>query len=190
MLSWYFDFPLFDQEQPVYIDATDTSRFWTANQCRIAIRRIAAGFRELGVTSGDCVSIYSFNSLDYPILVNGIIGFGGVYTGGNPSFTQFELVHHLRTSQAKAIVVEPELLDTCLKAAAEVGLPRSRIILFAEKGSLAEQRYGLRCWRELFEHGEMEWPKFDDESTAKNTTAALLYSSGTTGECTAPPDRI
>jgi acyl-coenzyme A synthetase/AMP-(fatty) acid ligase len=28
----------------------------------------------------------------------------------------------------------------------------------------------------------MDWPRFDDESTAQNTTAALLFSSGTTGK--------
>jgi long-subunit acyl-CoA synthetase (AMP-forming) len=135
------------------------------------------------VKNGDCVCVFSFNTLDYPVLVNGIVGFGGVYTGCNPSYTAFELVHHLRSSHAQIVVVEPELLNTCLKAADEVGIPRNRILLFADKGGPAEKEHGLKSWRELFEHGEMDWPVFDNEATAKNTTAALLYSSGTTGKC-------
>jgi 4-coumarate--CoA ligase len=126
--------------------------------------------------------VYSFNSLDYPVLVNGIIGFGGVYTGCNPSYTKSEFLHHLQSSQTKIIVVEPELVDICLEAAKEFGLPQNRILLFANKDSPAEKKYGIRSWRELFDHGEMDWPVFDHEATAKNTTAALLYSSGTTGE--------
>lgn len=182
ILSWYFKSPTFDQDRPIYIDATDTSRHWTANQCRAAIRQLAAGFRSMGVKNGDCVCIYSFNSLDYPVLVNGIIGFGGVYTGCNPSYTKSELLHHLRSSHSKIVVVEPELAQTCLEAAAEYGIPKERILLFAEKGDEGEKKFGLRSWRELFEHGEMDWPVFDSEATAKSTTAALLYSSGTTGE--------
>lgn len=184
-MSWYFDDPKIDQDQPIYIDATDTDIYWTANQCKRAIRQIAAGFTKvLNVEPGDCVCIHSFNNLDYSVLVNGIIGFGGVYTGCNPSYTKFELEHHLKTSHAKVIVVELDLLETCLGAAAEVGLPRDRILLFAEKDTDAGKKYGLRSWLELFEHGEMDWPKFDDLQTAQDTTAALLYSSGTTGMST------
>ena len=30
-------------------------------------------------------------------------------------------------------------------------------------------------------HGEQDWVRFDDETTSMQTTAALLFSSGTTG---------
>ena len=185
ILSWYFDNPKFDQDQPLYIDALDTSKFYTANQSRKAIRQLAAGFRKLGLKNGDCVCVYSFNSLDYPVLVNGILGFGGVYTGCNPSYTKFELVHHLKSSKAAVVVVEPELFETALKACEEVGVPKERVLLFAERDAKEVAESGVKSWRELFEYGEIDWPKFDDEATSKNTTAALLYSSGTTGECSA-----
>lgn len=181
ILSWYFDNPSFDQDRAIYIDANDPARHWTAKQCRLAIRQIAAGFRNLGVKTGDTILIFSFNNLDYPVLVNGIIGFGGVYTGCNPSYTSYELVHHIQSSHAKILVVEPELLPTCLRAAAEIGFPESRILIFDDNGLESEKGTKLKSWRTLFDHGEMDWPRFNDLSTAKNTTAALLYSSGTTG---------
>jgi non-ribosomal peptide synthetase component E (peptide arylation enzyme) len=80
ILSYYFDSPQFDQDKPLIIDALDTKRFWTAKQAKDAIRKLAAGFKAAGLRPGDCVCIHSFNDLNYPILVNGIAGFGGVYT--------------------------------------------------------------------------------------------------------------
>lgn len=77
------------------------------------------------------------------------------------------------------VLVEPEILPNLLKAAQEVGLPRDRILIFDNHGQNLED--GFRSWRVLFEHGEMDWPRFDDLETARNTTAALLFSSGTTG---------
>lgn len=91
ILSWYFDEPLFDHDAPLYIDAEDESRTWTANQCKKAIRQIAAGFKANGLEAGDTVCIHSFNELNYPILVNGILGCGGVYTGANPAYTYVTL---------------------------------------------------------------------------------------------------
>jgi long-subunit acyl-CoA synthetase (AMP-forming) len=63
-----------------------------------------------------------------------------------------------------------------MKATTKLGLPRERILLCADSDG-----HGLKSWRTLFTAGELDWPRFDDLSTAKNTTAALLYSSGTTG---------
>lgn len=177
ILSWYFDSPEFDQDQPVYIDALDTQRCWSARQCRKAIRQLAAGFRQLGLKNGDCVCVLAFNSIDYPVLANGILGFGGVYTGCNPSYTAFEFAHHLRSSQAAVIIVEPDLAETCFRAATELNIPRERILLFADTDG-----HGLKSWKTLFNCGEMDWPRFYDQSTAQNTTAALLFSSGTTGK--------
>lgn len=53
----------------MFIDGFDTSRFWTANQARKAIRQLGAGFTAAGLFAGDCVCIASFNDLNYPILV-------------------------------------------------------------------------------------------------------------------------
>ena len=126
--------------------------------------------------NGDCVCVLAFNSIDYPVLANGILGFGGVYTGCNPSYTAFEFAHHLRSSQAAVIIVEPGLLETCFKAATELNIPRERILLFADTDA-----HGLKSWKTLFNYGESDWPRFADQSTAQHTTAALLFSSGTTG---------
>lgn len=90
-----------------------------------------------------------------------------------------ELVHHLRASDTKAVIVEPPLLKTLHAAASELGLSSDRILVFDNKGE--EVPSGFRSWKWLFGHGEVDWPKFSDLETAQRTAAALLFSSGTTG---------
>ena len=77
------------------------------------------------------------------------------------------------------VVVEPELLPTLQKAATECGLSDDRILVFDNHGQQVPA--GFKSWRTLFEYGETDWPRFDDLAIAQKTTAALLFSSGTTG---------
>lgn len=74
------------------------------------------------------------------------------------------------------IVVQPELLPTITLAAKEAGIPQERILIFDDRPI-----DGFVSWRVLFDHGERDWPRFDDEHTQSQTTLARLFSSGTTG---------
>lgn len=115
----------------------------------------------------------------------GIVAFGGVFAGSNPSHTAYELAHAFKIAQVRALIVEPELLPNALKAAEEVGIPRSRIFVFDHHTPLSvpssDQWDGLKSWRSLMEHGTSDWVRWDDEKKSKDTTAARLFSSGTTG---------
>ncbi|GIZ39510.1 hypothetical protein CKM354_000289200 [Cercospora kikuchii] len=176
ILSWYFDSPRFDQNRQIYVYAADATKFWTAEQCRKVIRQLAAGFQHIGLQAQETVCIHAFNSINYPVLVNGIVAAGGVFTGSNPAYTLHELIHHLRTSKTKFVIVEPELLPTFLEAAEHVSVDRDRIFAFSETSY-----NDVRSWTELRKHGEKDWPRFNDQRTARATLAALLFSSGTTG---------
>jgi len=48
------------------------------------IRKLVAGFRRAGVSSSDCVCCILSIIFNYPIVVLGIIGAGGIFTGTNP----------------------------------------------------------------------------------------------------------
>lgn len=177
--SWTFDNPPFNQDDPIYIDAKDPSLTISLNQARSLIRKLVAGFHAAGVSKGDCVCVHSFNDLYYPILFQGIIASGAVYTGTNPGSTDYELIHHIKTSKATFLITEPELLDNALKAAKDRGIPQSKIWIFNTLGQNVPD--GFKSWEVLLEHGDEDWVRFDDEKTAKTTTAARLFSSGTTG---------
>ncbi|KAI9659308.1 MAG: hypothetical protein M1821_001566 [Bathelium mastoideum] len=207
LCSWMFDEPSYDIDKPIYVDIADPSHYITARHAKVLVRKLCAGFRKAGLEKGDCVVIHAFNSIYYPIVVLGIIAFGGIFAGTNPAYTPFELIHHLKTSRAKCVVAEPEILDSVLAAAKEVKLLNSRVFLFDHdrqpQGAKAAPKT-FQSWRNLLVHGEEDWIRFNDEKiqvynqnaclyilllhevdqltlTQASTEAARLFSSGTTG---------
>jgi len=71
------------------------------------------------------------------------------------------------------------MLPSILIAAKECQVPQSNIWIF----DVLNQKFpkAFRSWKELLKNGETDWVRFDDEKTCKETTAARLFSSGTTG---------
>ncbi|CEJ61952.1 hypothetical protein PMG11_10468 [Penicillium brasilianum] len=179
LLSYIFDDPLYDQDKPIYIDVRDPTRSISCNQARKLIRQLIAGLRASGVRPGDCVLIHSFNDINYSILVLAIIGAGGVFTGSNPAYTPTELAHHIRASEAKFLISEPEILKSLLGAAQQTGVSQRNVWIFNNLGQSVPA--GQKSWTELLKFGEADWVRFNDLETARTTTAARLFSSGTTG---------
>ncbi|PSN69630.1 4-coumarate-CoA ligase-like protein [Corynespora cassiicola Philippines] len=197
ILSWIFDDQKYDQDKPIYIDATNPTRTISSRQARSTIRKLCAGFQAEGLEDGDCVCVVSFNDIYYPLAFLGILSFGGIFAGSNPSHTPGELSHALRTAACRALLVEPAVLPTALKAAKEVGIPRSRVFVFDHETPLSqawderevwgeglggEERWGgCRSWRVLMGRGEGAWVGWDDAEKNRTRVAARLFSSGTTG---------
>ncbi|KAF7189031.1 Phenylacetyl-CoA ligase epaB [Pseudocercospora fuligena] len=176
LISWCQDnHSTYDQNKAIYVD-TATGDTISANQAYKYIRQLVAGFRAAGLKRGDCVCIHSFNNLYYPILVQGIVAAGGVFVGTNPSYTAYELEHAIKTSKARYMIAEPDLLDAPKKVARQLGLTDDRILLLSDDANSQHA-----TWRSLLRHGEQDWVRFNDLETAKNTTAFLMFSSGTTG---------
>lgn len=114
----------------------------------------------------------------YSLLFLAIVAAGGIFAGTNPAYTTYELVHHVKTSLTKFLVVEPELLDPILEAAKQCNIPEKNIYMLDIH---QPPRQGFESWTSLLEYGEQDWVRFDDAETSKKRTAARLYSSGTTG---------
>jgi acyl-CoA synthetase (AMP-forming)/AMP-acid ligase II len=108
-----------------------------------------------------------------------IIGAGGIFTGSNPSYTSHELAHHIKASQSKFIFSEPEILNSLLHAARQADIPRENIWIFDNLNQPIPN--GMLSWKSLFDLGEEDWVRFNNLDTAQQTTAARLFSSGTTG---------
>lgn len=125
------------------------------------------------------ISVLIIYQIYYPILFLGVVASGGVFAGSNPSYTQFELSHHIKTAKVKFIISEPHIVAPVLAAAQENDILKSRIWIFDEFNR--ELPSNMKSWRSLLGHGEQDWVRFDDLATAKSTAAARFFSSGTTG---------
>nr|OQO31797.1 hypothetical protein B0A51_00699 [Rachicladosporium sp. CCFEE 5018] len=179
LLSWTFDDQSYDQDDPIYIDALKPSNNISSRQARKLIRQLVAGFHAAGLQQGDVVNIHSFNSIWYPIFLLGVVAAGRVFSGTNPAYTPYELSHALKISKARFVLVQPDLIDGVLKASRDVGLPEKNIVIFNPHGERSLPGYAQ--WSDLLQHGEQDWVRFDNLETTKNTTAAMLFTSGTTG---------
>ncbi|KAF2709612.1 acetyl-CoA synthetase-like protein [Pleomassaria siparia CBS 279.74] len=179
ILSWTYDTPLFDQHKAIYIDAADETQSITAAQARLFTRQLIAGFKKAGLNKGDVVLIHSFNNIWYPVIVLGIVGFGGIFTGTNPSYTPAELKHAIDASKVKLIISEPELLSSINTLVETNSFSPSKILVLDSPNQANSS--GFPSWRTLLTHGEQDWLRFDSLRTSKDTTALLLFSSGTTG---------
>ena len=77
------------------------------------------------------------------------------------------------------MISEPEILKSLQGAAQETGVPEQNVWIFNNLGQAVPT--GHKSWKELVKFGEADWVKFNDLETARTTTAARLFSSGTTG---------
>ena len=129
---------------------------------------------------GECVLVHSFNDIYYPILFLAISGLGAIFAGTNPGYTPLELRHHVTITEAKFLISEPELLDSLLEATNDTGIPESNVRIFNHLPTQSVPK-GFLSWKDLLQHGEGDWIRFDDLHSAENTTAVRFTSSGTTG---------
>lgn len=65
----------YNPNQPLFIDAEDPSRSFTATQFRQLVRTLIAGFKAHNVRQGDCVLLHLGNSVSemhvYPVFQTG-----------------------------------------------------------------------------------------------------------------------
>jgi acyl-CoA synthetase (AMP-forming)/AMP-acid ligase II len=125
------------------------------------------------------IKVNRVHQIYYSIAFLGIVAAGGVFAGTNPSYTTFELEHHIRTARIKFWIVDPDFIPIVQSTSAACGIPSSNIFAFDVLGQ--EVAAGFRSWKSLQIHGEVHWERFDDIERAKRTPIARLFSSGTTG---------
>lgn len=170
-------------DQPVWIDADDTTNSLSPKQLLYWVERLGAGLEKLGFNYGDAIMMVSSNHIFIPVLYLGIAGAGRVFTGGNPAYGVQELSFQLDNTGAKAIFVQPQYLETVLKVAEKNGFPRERIYLFDDKPCSSGDR-GIEDWRTMLapeaESKEWTWHSMTAQESG-STMAVLNYSSGTTG---------
>ncbi|KAJ4502609.1 hypothetical protein HRR78_008274 [Exophiala dermatitidis] len=58
----------YDNDQPIFIDATDPSRSISALRALHVVRRLIKGLKELGLKEGDCVCLHAFNNVSTPLV--------------------------------------------------------------------------------------------------------------------------
>ncbi|KAI3470524.1 hypothetical protein Pfo_027187 [Paulownia fortunei] len=133
-----------------------------------SITSLAAGlYHGLGVRKGDVVFILSPNSLLYPIICLAVLFIGAVITTANPLNTELEIAKQVRDSGAKLAISAPEEIYKLFST----GVPILLTSHSKEDDQLSVEGLIENC----------ESLEIPEVKPTQSDTAAILYSSGTTG---------
>ncbi|KAF9558158.1 putative fatty-acid--CoA ligase FadD10 [Mortierella alpina] len=169
---------------PVLVDSL-TKRVIRYGEWKRDTRRWATGLQSIGFKRGDVLGLFSFNQVDYSIAMFGPILMGAITTTVNSAYTVDELVYQLLDSGASVLVTHPELLPVARAGAQRAGLSEDKIFLFGE-----QVVDGFRPYTALMPPLSLSLSVREDHLAegvplegplAKETTALICYSSGTTG---------
>ncbi|KAK9691172.1 hypothetical protein RND81_09G181000 [Saponaria officinalis] len=171
MVSFLFQNISLYPDQPALIDS-DSGKIVTFSDLKSMVTNVSHGIINLGIEKGDVVMIFAPNSIQYPVIFLGIIAAGAIATTVNPVYTVFEIKKQVNDCKPKLIVTVPELWDKVK----DLNLP---VVMLGCKGDQnLVSKLKLVYFSDLVNGCYEELPKV---LVKQSDTAALLYSSGTTG---------
>ena len=148
------------------------------------VKRLATGFRELGVADGERVGIFAGTRMEWAQCDFAVLAAGGVVTTVYTSSSPRQVAYLLSDAGAGGVVVENgDLLDRVLEVEDEVDL--EFVVVVDETDHEALSRDDVHTLAEVHALGEAGF----DEATYTDwlderdpdDLASLIYTSGTTG---------
>ncbi|KAL8243954.1 hypothetical protein R6Q59_010212 [Mikania micrantha] len=168
-----------DKPLAAFIDAETKERLDWA-QVKAKSTAISSSLvRQHGLQPHDTVTIFSTNSIWFPVCLLATSRAGGRVSGAPPAFTIDEMVYALKVAKTKIIFTLPAALDKVRAAAAQVGIPSSKIFLV--QGAAEGYQNADDLARSESDHEAC--PHFSLPPNMSNTELCgfLNFSSGTTG---------
>uniref|UniRef100_A0A7N0RH78 4-coumarate--CoA ligase n=1 Tax=Kalanchoe fedtschenkoi TaxID=63787 RepID=A0A7N0RH78_KALFE len=159
--------PLSENSKVALVDASTNAEV-SYGQLRRSVESLASGlYHALGVRKGDVVFVLAPNSVMYPTICLAVLSVGAILTTANPLNTALEIAKQVRDSGAKLGIAASEELEK-LKP---TGVPAIVIHRSSDEKLVSVE--------ELVECCDLELPEL--AKPCQKDTAAILYSSGTTG---------
>ncbi|KAI1345605.1 acetyl-CoA synthetase-like protein [Xylaria sp. FL0043] len=165
-----------------FVDATTKERVSWKDVKEAATYISTSLSRDYGLNAGDTVSLFSRNTIWYPVMLFAAMRVGGVVSGASPAYNVEEMTYALRTANAKFIATHPTSIDVALEAARNAGIPKQHIFLL--EGRLD----GYTTIQDLIERGrkysngdQIPYTRLPQGKKNGDVCALLSFSSGTTG---------
>lgn len=137
--------------------------------------------RKYGLKEQQTVSLFSTNTIWYPVSMWATVRVGGRVNGASPSYTVEEMVYALRTAEARILMTLPSSLDVAVSAAMEAGIPKSHVLLLegSAPGFLSVQ--DLIAQYDTERLAEVPYYHIPSGQSNEDVCGYLNFSSGTTG---------
>lgn len=165
-----------------YLDATTGERLsW--RQVRDNATYISTALvRKYAFAPQDTLSLFSPNSIWYPVTLFAAVRVGGVVSGASPAYNVDEMTYALRTARAKFIATHPASLAIAAEAARNVGIPKAHIFLLeGELAGYTTVQDLIRLGKGYGKQGQVPQFRIPPGLTNNKVCAFLSFSSGTTG---------
>ncbi|KAJ7562963.1 hypothetical protein O6H91_03G090700 [Diphasiastrum complanatum] len=166
-----------DRSDKVALIDAPSGRAVTFGELKQQVLALAAGLGRMGVKQGDVVMMVLPNSIEYPLIFLAVMWMGAVITPINPLSKTLEIETLMKDSNPRLIVTISEEIDKV----ATFGLP---LVLLGRKGEADKlnqlSKSSIVTLGELLDSDPFEAPI---AKIRQDDTAALMYSSGTTGLC-------
>ncbi|KAF2992931.1 hypothetical protein E8E14_000218 [Neopestalotiopsis sp. 37M] len=137
--------------------------------------------RRYGLAPEQTVSLFSTNTIWYPVVMWATVRIGGRVNGASPSYTVEEMAYALKTAEAKILMTLPGSLDIAVDAATQAGIPREHVFLLegSAPGYFSVQDLIARYDGERY--SPVPYFRVPKGQTNKDICGYLNFSSGTTG---------
>lgn len=158
-------------------------------QMRSIVRTLAAGFRQLGVRSGDRVGIFAHTRMEWAQSDFGVLGAGGVVATVYPESSTDQTGYLLADAGATGVIVEGSTqLERVLAVEDDLELTFVVVMdeLTGDDEAVVRDRDDIHTLAELHEIGAARFDadayheRLDEQSP--DDLASLIYTSGTTGQ--------
>jgi long-chain acyl-CoA synthetase len=142
------------------------------------VNSIANGLRNLGLKKGDRICLLTLNRPEYSITFNAAASIGAVVSPMNPAYKDREVGYQLENSEAKAILIQRELLPLLQLVLSQKSLPNLKHILVTGD-TTPENMPNAVPFAKLLRESSPQRP--EPVQIDPDDLLALPYSSGTTG---------
>ena len=138
--------------------------------------------KEYGLKRGECVALFSRNTIWYPVTMFAVNRVGGVISGASPAYGVEEMTYALKTAKCKFLFTSPSSMDVAEKAAKEAGIEKKNCFLLeGEKAGYTTVEELVNMGAGYGEEKQVQPLKLKEGEKNSELCGFLSFSSGTTG---------
>ncbi|KAF2445352.1 4-coumarate-CoA ligase 2 [Karstenula rhodostoma CBS 690.94] len=138
--------------------------------------------KRYGLHEGETISLFSQNTVWYPVAMFAGLRAGAKISGASPAYNVEEMAFALKTADAKFLMTTPGSMEVASKSAEAAGLPKSNVFLLeGEVPGYTTVQELIKIGQSYGEQGQTPAFKLPPGKKNKDVCGFLSFSSGTTG---------
>lgn len=138
--------------------------------------------KKYGLQEGQTISLFSQNTVWYPVAMYAGLRVGAKISGASPAYNVEEMTFALKTADAKFLMTTPGSMEVAVASAKAAGLPQENVFLLeGEVEGYTTVKELIEMGKSYGEQGQAPAFKLPPGKKNKDVCGFLSFSSGTTG---------